>query len=435
MAGEDQARSLVQAMRAAARIRGHGTQTQALRACGLDTDYLYNVPPERVPLGTYLDLVLAAGLEPATQAERVLAAGDPVARFIEDGRRIRQTYAMPSLLDKARRQAAVKKRPADGGFDLTAIDDRRYEDVGEATALARRAVLAARGPEAVAGALGVWASCQRMSYRLDWASGALSLAVEIADTSCPNDTLLPVLRRASALLKDRGEFDFALGIARRVAAGYFAHGNLERFGQAAVDCAVVLIYSDLEAAGRLARLAVEALQGSCPRDLAAAYYIICRERAGRQDFDAATEAADRAGQWAARAGGRQLLGRVQWLRGIVAAERQDFRTAERHYYEALETLSSATYDALLIGAELVRVLLRAGRPQEAYAAAKSLAWFEDDLRSDPLDVDRRLAEALFDLVRAGNEAKLTLELLDQIIKRIEGGRRRRIVRLRRRLRA
>lgn len=285
-----EASKLVRSLRAGARLYGHGTQTRALRKCGLSEDYLSNVDPRRIPLGTYLDLVEASGLDPLRQGVCALRPADPVVRFVKDARRIREGYSMPGLIDRARRQAAATKAERAGARDLSAIDAFRYEDPERAARLAAKAVAAARGPVSVAQALGIWASCQRMRYRFDWASGALGLAVEVLDLM-GHQALSPVLRRASALLKDRGELELALAVAQRVATRYFEQGALAPFGAAVVDCAVVRAYSDIGEAGRLAKVALNVLTDAWPRDRAAAYHILSRFHASRNENGAAEEAA------------------------------------------------------------------------------------------------------------------------------------------------
>lgn len=437
MTGADAARRLVQDLRAAAKIRGHGTLTRTLRACGKSDDYLHNVAAERMPLGTFLDLLDHAGLKLEARASRALDDDDPVTRFIADARQIRAEYRMPPLLDQARRQGAAGKAHAGDEIDLEGIDDLRYHSPHRAARKAARAVRAARGPMQVASALGVWASCQRMCYRLDWASGAIGLAFEIAEVGGDRaaETGFRCLQRACPALRDRGELDFAVSLAEQVIAAWFRRGNLELAAKALVDLSVMLIDSDeTEDAGRVARTALQLLDSTDVRNRAAAWSVISKSHLARDDFQTAAEAAQKAAYWAQQTKAVHLIGRVHWIRGWIAARQLDFEAAEKHYIEALEALGDAAFDAVLVGAELVRVMLRNGRPAKAAEIAAALRWFEEPLSRDPLDVDRALVGGLVEMATAGEEARLTVQVVDRALQRLRIGMKQRTNRLRSRLR-
>lgn len=220
-------------------------------------------------------------------------------------------------------------------------------------------------------------------------------------------------------------------LALRAGATYLTRGEWEHLGRALVDVGVVFFsmgrYDDAErlCSGALAFV-------SSARNRFSAFQQIALARAASNAFEAAEQAAKKAEACAPDEA--YVTAHLAWLRGDLAMQRCAWSEADRFLTEALRKLRGAAYDAVLVAAQLVRTKIRAGRGAEAADFARSLGWFEGALLRDPLDVNRLLHAALLDLVKAGEEARLSDDFLTPIVARIEDARSARIERLRRRLR-
>ena len=371
----------------------------------------------RTPLSEFLGLLLGAGITPSRHFARTAEASeDPVYALIRDARKRETTLAsLPAGIRTAPRRGRSRSEKGGTTPEIERLDRLRYIDPQRAATLASRALSEARGARAVARLLGVWASAQRMCYRLDWATVALGEAMALADLFELDMTLAELAQRASVLMLDRGEMDWGLQFARRAAATYLQRGEYEHFGRALVDCAMLLANDGQSAASESMCRAALALTASATNQCSAWQHIaIARTLAG--DLDRAQAAIQRAEAVAPE--GAQLRARLAWRRGLIASEQGRFAAADRALTSALEQLQGAPFDAVLVGAQLVRVRTRAGNAVEAAALAATLRWYDDELRRDPLDVDQALRAALADLVKAGEEARVTESLVDEVIQRI-----------------
>lgn len=386
----------------------------------------------RMPLEGFLGLLLGSPMTPGRFVARCFDENDPIYRVIADARKL--VDELPRIPVPIRDAPVLgRSRVRRGGTDeeIDRIDTARYINPKRALQLAASGMREARGPHATARLLGGWASAQRMLYRLDLASVAVGRALALAELSELDGVVAELAQRASMIMRDRGNLDLSLELAMRAGATYLKIGEWEHLGRALVDggmaCCSMGRHDDAE---RLCSAALGLV--SSARNRFSAFQQIALARAASHAFKAADEAAQRAEACAPDEA--YVTARLAWLRGELAMQQSAWPEADRFLSEALSKLRGAAYDAVLVAAQLLRAKMRAGREREAADLARSLEWFEGALLQDPLDVNRLLHAALLDLVKAGEEARITEDFLKQTVARIESARSARVERLRRRLR-
>lgn len=418
--------------------RGYGVKGDAHRAIGRQSKYFATLLKKphggaTIPLESYLGLITGAGMTPSRQLARSLAGSeDPIQAFIADAEKLVDSQTnLPVVLRDAPTHGRSK---LDRGLEAASserLDALRYSNPRQVVKQTGARLRDARGPRAVASLVGIWASAQRALSRLDLASIGIGRAMALSDLFELDQVTAELARRGSAVLADRGEFAWGLSLARWAAAIYLEAGKIECFGRALIECGV--LHANMgqhEDSERLCRAALGLT--SSDRHHFSAHQQIAQARTMLGQHDAAERAACRAAECAPP--GLQVSGRLAWLRGWIATERADLAAADRFLTSALEQLQSTALDAILVGAELVRIKARIGNRSEAQALAVSLRWFHQRLQRDQLDVDRLLPAALLDLVKAGEDARVTQQFATSIVERLKAGRDARQMRLRQRLR-
>lgn len=436
--GTAAAQSAVRKLAADLEDRGYRAKGQAHQAIGRQSRYFANLLKKphggaRIPLESYLGLIVGADMTPTRQLARSLAgAEDPIQALIADAEKLAGTQAnLPAVLRYARTHGRSKLNRGLDAALKERLDALRYVNPRQVVKQAGAQLRNARGPRAVASLVGIWASAQRVLSRLDFASIGIGRAMALSDLFELDHVTADLAQRGSVVLRDRGEFDWSLSLARWAAGVYLEAGNLEHFGRALVDCgALHANMGQHEDSDRLCRAALN-LTGS-DRHHFSAYQQIAQAQMLLGHCGVAERAACRAAECAPP--GLQVSGRLAWFRGRISAEKADMVAADRFLTSALEQLQTVALDAALVGAELVRIKVRTGNHSEAQALAVSLKWFRTKLQGDPLDVEKLLVAALVDLVKAGEEARISEELATSIVERMEAGRNARQVRLRQRLR-
>lgn len=420
-------------VRRAAAVRGRGELGRAQVRVGLSKTYIRSIPADRFAVSKLRLISEGLGMD-AREAFRYAMDTGGVRLFIEDGQRLApEVKDYPkSVRDTVNRMRAWWEEQS-GGVDLDAIDAQRYEDPQGALSAIEDALGVVSGPKTYAKALGIWGSAQAGVYRLDYATMGIGLAIEAAQAACDREVLAVLLQRAAYALRDRGELDWALEVSDamlelRTSLGdfdflgraYIVHGSLlSSAGDPASSircCRAGLIFLD-EENSRLWRFT--ALQ-----TLSLAY-------SARGELKSADEAA-----WSAHSVGVSssgLLGRLAWSQGRMARQSAHFVASIDHYRDALKLLLPESVDAALVGAEFVRVLLEAGRHQEAQQVSVGLSTLADAVNEHPMDFDQAISAALLDLALAGVETKVSTRVVSRVVEAIEQGRAAAATRLQREL--
>lgn len=247
----------------------------------------------------------------------------------------------------------------------------------------------------------------------------LAFAMGVAERHNHRSLFAELAHRAIYVVADHGDYGRALALADRTFALWAELKDRDRMGRTSIARASALLYQQRYPEAETAfRAALDRLRSSSRRWLAAAHQglgVVYYEMGDLRRAESAVHAAA-----AFVPVGGAFGGRLAWLKARIAAARGDLHGSERRYRAALEALRQLPADALLVAAELVRVLIRQRNTVEACTVARSLTWLVT-----PLEDQRVLAAAHADLVRAGLKGRhqtLTLGTLDSIIRAIKRGR-------------
>jgi len=422
---------IASALRSFLKLEGRGAVSATADRIGVHPSYFRVMLPTGLPTRKLGATLAALDLEPAIFFARAFGTVDPVDHFRSDARRLRRREAEHPLLAGLRTrlrggELAPEPEADDARSDeLEVIDDLRYENLGQATTRAASAVRRAADRLTAARALGIWASCMRLHRQLDDATLALDLAFELAGTARPLAGELA--QRAAFVLHERGEYLRGLALVEQALIAYVEANDPDRIGRTLVDRGVLLYQLGEPAAALLSyKSSLRYLAASSQRNRGAAMQGLGRIYYEMGNLDQAAEVTREAARVLPSSG--TLAGHLAWLRAAIASDLGNHRQAEAQYRRALVLFAEVPDDALLVAAQLVRLLCRQGRTDEGCDLTRSLLWLVE-----PLEGDRVLQACLADLIRAGMEGSraLTLELVEATIRTIERERSRRIARAQR----
>lgn len=420
--------------------RGRGSISAAEQACGWcagQIRYWRNQGMLRVPdLEAMLEALEVAPTHFFQQAlERSWASLDtlpkPLRRIAEQAIEIR------ALLHRAERSEpeilyAVRfawfrghLRHGDSaplGAALHKLDSLRYQDAEQAFARAVRLVPRVRSEADALRLLAVCGSALRLMHRLSAAHLVLWEGLRMCRDVGRPELEADFVQRLVYVVLDRAEYDHAIRLARYARRIYRKVGTRDREGQTFVDEAVVHIATaSSHEAVSCYKKALSLLEISNSRNRAAAYQGLAAAAFHLRQFKTADRSARQALEICPPE--PHLQGRLQWLRALIADEDGRYRDAIPHYQRALRALRAFPADSALVGAQYIRLLLKLGRIQAAREEAQSLVWLVVPVE----EKHPPIKAALTDLIRAGMDARaaatgFNLRFLDQIVRRIEGGR-------------
>lgn len=370
----------------------------------------------------------------AVESFRYAMDSGAIARFVADGRRLApEVKDYPAAVkDTVHRMRAWWEEQAEG-VDLDAIDAERYEDPQAALSAIEAALGVVSGPKTYAKALGIWGSAQAGVYRLDYATMGIGLAIEAAQAACDRELVAVLLQRAAYTLRNRGELDWALEVSDAMLELRAGQGNLDAMGRGFVVHGVVLHSAGAyQGCARSCRAALGLLSTESQEHTFWAYQTLSLAYESLGRLDEAGKMADHAGSLCRRE--TPAAARLAWAHGRIAERRESYGEAAVCYGRALSGLGREVVDAALVGAALVRALLKDGQLSAARHAASKLSPLVDAIGAHPMDFDRVISAAVLDLVWAGLQAKLTERVVERAIGAIEQGRAAAAARLRTTLR-
>ncbi len=370
------------------------------------------------------------GLDLAGVCRRAFDRG-PIAAFIRDANAIKSSHGRPYTLRGFARRAC-----ADASDELAAkkavarIDDLRFLDTKRAAAEAKRALRSMTGPP-LASILGALASVHWMMNRLDWATVELGEAMRLAQIAERQDLVADLARRASCVLRDRGDLDGAETLGRETLSLCESQGDEVGTAYGMIELAVTLLKQrhHREACRRLE--AAAELRIDHQRYRYAALHNLAFGQLSLGDFEAAEATATKAAR--CLPDGALTAGYLWWLRAGIAYQKKNFARAESLYSRAYEAIAEPAANRLLIGAEWVRTKLAMGRMREATEIAEKLLRLHNALETDSLDTRRTLSSAVMKLALAGRRAEISADLVDATLREIVEGHRERRAQLRARL--
>ncbi len=229
------------------------------------------------------------------------------------------------------------------------------------------------------------------------------------------------LQRLGYVLADRGEHRQALELAERATGIFSRLADLFGKGRSLIDQALWLWHlGHRRITIRVVDEALPLLQTrstAADRYRAAAFQLrgFCFQRLG--DLEQALEDLDRAVNALRGDSAAPMKARILCLRAAIRTSLENFDSAARDYWKALEILRTVHYaDAALVTVELVRVLILLGRHDEARRTAFSVRQLVI-----PLQRNRHVSAAIAELIRGGQSA-LTLARVERVRAALEQAR-------------
>ncbi len=301
------------------------------------------------------------------------------------------------------------------------LDSLRYDNAVQAAKLVEKVIVhlipALPGPRGerlalLCTALGIFASARRRKGRFADSARTFRRALELSRRQRLRAETAALLQRSSYLLKDFGHFERALIYLREALEIYVDLDSRPGIAQTLVDRGMMLCYlGDYPTAVSVLEQALRRLADSnLTRHICAAYQYLAYAHQQLGELDAAERWLETATTVTGLERGLHC-GRLRWQQGALALKRGAYRRAEELLRSASEVLSTDEnpVQEALVAVDLVESLLAQDRIEEACALASSSARLLDRFPTN------RLAKmAVFQLVRAGLDGKLTRQLLADV---------------------
>ena len=313
---------------------------------------------------------------------------------------------------------------------LVYLDDLRYDRPSDAELLARTVahrvlplVAASREErlELFCGAVGVFASANRLMGELTTASRAVLLGLELARRYGFEDLVAALLHRGSYVLHDYGQYHRALALLEAAQTIYFDADEAVSLGTVLVSRGVMWTeLGENTKAVDAYRRALQLLPTSDElpeRWRLSAYHGIAV--AQRQAGD--TEAAER---WLEKTLDRPetqagfIAGKLVWLHGSVLLDKGEYAKAEESLLRALRMLNAreSPLDAALISLEVVTAFLMQGKAKKAINLVKQMPALLSRFKGNKIAVG-----AILELIRGGLGGELSLDLVTETAKTLKEG--------------
>ncbi len=373
--------------------------------------------------------VLAA-LEKATAR---LARSEPRVAAEDVGRRARlEDLTRSSRSDQCKRLRSTQKFQALDFLQryLDYLDRLRYEQADNAAKIAETVAtgvveLVVCSPterlELQCKALGVYGSSARLLGQFTPAARAIRLGMKLAQRHDLEVSYAELLQRGAYVLHDHGEYDRALGLLQDAQVIYSDLGLEKSLGMALVDRGIMLGQKgDYQRAQRVFRQALETLPlrpGTCCRSRLASLHGIAVAQRHLGELDAAETSLDEALAYASAQSGA-VVGKLIWLQGMIASDRQEHAEAELLLLEALRLFTACDdpLDVALVSLGLMKALLAQDKGQEAVGLAKQMTALLKRFKGN------QLAEgALVELIEGGLRGEVSVELVERVAANLAKG--------------
>ena len=324
----------------------------------------------------------------------------------------------PPLVERAHRRL-VSRTP--GSLDrpyLEELDTLRFRDPERVVRLAEDAVDFVV-PEAVPFLLGVAGSAWRILIRLDEAEHALQAGLEIARDLGNTHLEGELLQRMAYVFADRGDHERALTASKEASVTFLLADDLPSVGRTLVDQGIFNAYLDHSKESIAAYGA--ALKHLAPNDHSNRFAAlqglgVVHEALG--DLEPALSCIRQALEL-----DHEIepfhLGKLRWLEGNIALRLGRPELGEAALREAVRTLRPIhPVDSALATIELVRLLLRERRPEDAYETAAGMLKLLEPLRRQR---NQLVSAAIADLLRHGRQG-FDLALVERVAHQIRNER-------------
>jgi len=298
-----------------------------------------------------------------------------------------------------------------GGVGLGTLQHTLQFDPALALEQASAALYEARGSNAIALILDVWARSHRALGSSSYASVGFGTALSLDGLSEKNRAFL--LQGAAAVLKNRAEIGWASAVFQKAIASYYSRGEMNNAGETLVEFSTVPQKEDsFEQAERLC-VAGQAIGYLRPIFAVAAWQgriccRICRDDPARAEkyFSELNKIHVKS---------RMSKGVTFGLRGDLYRSVGDFHAARSQYEDAIFEISPWPYQSLQVAVRLVASTLQAGDTVGAVALGASLESYLEDLGSKSPVVDPGIRE----VVASSRASRLGLAQLEMLIREVD----------------
>ncbi len=372
-------------------------------------------------------------LDRMARASRLLEIAEPEPpdpAATADERHVADLIRCPSREQHRRLRSTRKYRThAFARAYLDHLDSLRYDNAAQAAKLvekvATRLIPELPGPRSERLALlclafGIFGSARRRKGRFTGAARAFRLALELSRRTRMRAETAALLQRASYLLKDVGHSERSLTYLREALEIYVDIGSETGIAKTLVDRGMMLCYlGEYDTAVEVLGQALRRLDGSSlTKNLFAAYQYLAYAHEQLGDLDAAERQLEKATSFGGLEHGF-FWSKLRWLQGTLALKRGAYQRSEELLRSAWQVLSAQEHplQEALVSIDLVEAMLAQGRVDEACEWATRMARLLECFRKN------RLAEmAVFHLVRAGLDGKLSRQLLGDVRSQLQGER-------------
>ncbi len=312
---------------------------------------------------------------------------------------------------------------------LDHLDDLRYESPEDSAYLAEtlvREVIAlvvaskAERLELQCRALGVYASAHRVIGNFANAARAFVLGLDVARRNDLEVTVAELLQRGAYLLSDHGEYNRALTLLGEAQNVYSDLEMEESRGKILVSRGVMMGLMGRQEKGlRLFNQALAILPSddSTTRWRVAALHGMAILHRQLDDLEGAENLLAQAIDLGAKESSG-IVAKLDWELGVIAAEKEDYGSAEELLLKALRKLSyrDSPLQVCFASLCLISVLLKTGRRRQACSLARELAPVLSHLKGNKI-----ARGAMMALVDAGFAGEVDQALLDQVSESINEG--------------
>lgn len=418
------AERLVDALDREIRARGYGAVTEASAAVGRERSWWNQVMRAGdLKVSQLLGLLRHLGRHPALFLRRVL--GSPGGWEVDRPRGEEPELvaaAWERLRERDGKRGSGGETPPTGTVTeryLETLDRQRYDQPEEVLSSAKWAVKRA-DPSLLPAILGVAGSAWRMRMDLDRAEHCLQAGMAMAEELEDDAALARLVQRLSYVLADRGDRERALRMAERAAVLFVRVEDEVGLAKATVDQGIWLYYLGRYGASiRSCRAGLGRLgEDAPPESRCGALQVLAMSHLELGEPEEALEYLDEAQELAASpAMGKLCRTKVSWTRALALVELDELDRA----IEILEVVVEAycevhAGEAARATCDLVRGLLLAERPADAYRAAQRMLPLMEPLKDHGV-----VSAAIADLMRGGEKA-LTLALVERVREQIESER-------------
>ena len=308
---------------------------------------------------------------------------------------------------------------------LLYLDELRYDKPSDAELLSRTVaedvvllVPASRRErvELYCGALGVFASANRLLGNLTTAVRAILLGLELARRYGFEVEVARLLQRGAYLLSDHGLPGRALGLLEKAQIVYGDLGRETDVGRVLVDRGIMLgAQGRLERSIAVFKNALELLPHHEERAnrLAASHGIAVGHRQ-LGNLDTADRWLDEVLETACLHGG-VVAAKLLWLKGEVLRDKEDLAGAEELLLAALKkfTTHRCYFDCAFVSLQLASVFFQQGKQEQGLSLVTQMPALLSRFKGNKL-----AQSALLRLVKTGLTGEVSQELLDQTAEKL-----------------